>query len=73
MNALPAAAKAQLLGKTFFPGLLAGPFKSGLRIAFSISAVLMVIAALASLMRGKKYTHGQTDLDDLPEIDESQD
>ena len=73
MNALPMAAQSQLLGKTFFPSLLAGPFKSGLRIAFSISAVLMVIAALASLMRGKKYTHGQTEFDDSSEINDSQD
>jgi MFS family permease len=57
VSALPAAAQAQLLGKTFFPNLLSGPFESGLRIAFSISAVLMVIAALASMLRGKKHIH----------------
>ena len=62
IKALPAAAQSNLLGKTFFPSLLAGPFKSGLRIAFSVSVVLMIIAALASLMRGKKYLHGQTDV-----------
>jgi hypothetical protein len=38
-----------------------------LRIAFSISAVLMVIAAFASLLRGKKYT------DDRSESDVSED
>ena len=62
IKALPAAAQATLLGKTFFPSLLAVPFESGLRIAFSISVVFMIIAALASLMRGKKYLNGQTDL-----------
>ncbi len=57
VKALPAAAQADLLGKTFFPGLLSRPFESGLRIAFSISTLLMIGAAMASLMRGEKYTH----------------
>lgn len=59
IQSLPTASQTELLGKSFFPSLLAEPFKSGLRIAFSVSAVLMVIAALASLMRGKRYIHGQ--------------
>jgi hypothetical protein len=67
LKSLPAATQAELLGKTFFPQLLSVPFKSGLRIAFSISAVLMVIAAFASLLRGKKYT------DDRSESDVSED
>jgi MFS family permease len=57
LNALPAAAQAHLLGKTFFPGLIAGPFEQGLGVAFSISAALSVLAALASLLRGKRYIH----------------
>jgi len=59
LHSLPAAAQAQLLGKTFFPSLLAGPFEQGLRIAFSISVALSILAALASLLRGKRYIHGQ--------------
>jgi MFS family permease len=61
VKALPSAAQAQLLGKTFFPSLLSGPFESGLRIAFSISTLLMIVAAMASLMRGEKYTHEQSE------------
>jgi hypothetical protein len=57
LKALPAAAQAHLLGKTFFPSLIAGPFEQGLRVAFSISAALSVLAALASLLRGKRYIH----------------
>ncbi len=57
LQALPATAQAQILGRTFFPNLLAGPFEQGLRIAFSISAVLSVLAAVASLLRGKRYIH----------------
>jgi len=59
LHSLPAASQAQLLGKTFFPSLIAGPFEQGLRIAFSISVVLSILAALASLLRGKRYIHGQ--------------
>jgi MFS family permease len=65
LKALPAATQAELLGKTFFPQLLSVPFKSGLRIAFSISAVLMVIAAFASLLRGKKYSDDRSGSDEL--------
>ena len=55
LHSLPAAAQAHLFGKTFFPSLIAGPFEQGLRIAFSISVVLSVLAAFASLLRGKRY------------------
>jgi EmrB/QacA subfamily drug resistance transporter len=59
LQSLPAASQALLLGKSFFPNLIAGPFDFGLRIAFSISVVLSIIAAFASLLRGKRYIHGQ--------------
>jgi EmrB/QacA subfamily drug resistance transporter len=59
LQSLPAASQALLLGKSFFPNLIAGPFDFGLRIAFSISVALSVIAAFASLLRGKRYIHGQ--------------
>jgi MFS family permease len=58
LHSLPATAQAHLLGKTFFPGLISGPFEQGLRIAFSVSVVLSILAALASLLRGKRYIHG---------------
>ena len=59
LQSLPAASQALLLGKTFLPNLLAGPIDYGLRIAFSISIALAVVAALASLLRGKRYIYGQ--------------
>jgi MFS family permease len=46
-----------LTGKTFFPHLIAGPFMHGLRIAFTASLVMCLIAAWASWMRGGKYVH----------------
>jgi hypothetical protein len=60
VQSLSAAARANILGKGFFPTLLSGPFEVGLRVAFLISAVLSVLAALASLLRGKRY---------IPELD----
>ena len=48
---------ATLTGKTFFPHLIADPFLKGLRIAFTASLVMCLIAAWASWMRGGKYVH----------------
>ena len=55
---LSAATRAHLLGRTFFPGLIASPFMSGLRAAFYVSAAMSLIAAVASLFRGQQYIHG---------------
>jgi MFS family permease len=54
LGKLPAASQAQLTGRTFFPSLLSGPFHSGLIVVFSVSAALSVLAAMASLLRGKR-------------------
>jgi MFS family permease len=51
---LPAASRATLTGRAFFPSLLSGPFHSGLIVVFSVSAALSVLAGLASLLRGKR-------------------
>ena len=58
IDALSPANKVLILGKEYFPNLISTAFKSGLAIAFSISAALSVIAALASLMRGKRVIYG---------------
>jgi MFS family permease len=51
---LPAASRAALTGREFFPSLLSGPFHTGLIIVFSVSAGMSVLAGLASLLRGKR-------------------
>jgi hypothetical protein len=56
---LPAASQATLTGRSFFPSLLSGPFHSGLTVVFTVSAGLSVLAALASLMRGKRQAPGE--------------
>jgi hypothetical protein len=42
----------------FFPSLISAPFEHGLRIAFDFAIVACLIAAVASLLRGRKYVHG---------------
>jgi len=58
---LPAATRAALLGKRFFPNLISPPFMSGLHLAFYFGAFLSVVAAAASLLRGRRYIYGVTD------------
>jgi EmrB/QacA subfamily drug resistance transporter len=61
LHQLSAAAQANLLGKSFFPNLISAPFMVGLHAAFYISAFLCLVAAIASLMRGKTYVYGQAE------------
>jgi MFS family permease len=67
LHALPAARAHYLTGKTFFPQLISGPFINGLRIVFTASLVMSLIAAAASWMRGGKYVH--SDKPDVPSVD----
>lgn len=54
LQQLPQASQQFILGKVFFPELIAPAVMSSLHIAFYISTVLSLIAAVASFMRGKK-------------------
>jgi MFS family permease len=51
---LPAASQRTLTGREFFPGLLSGPFHSGLIVVFGVCAGLSVLAGLVSLLRGQR-------------------
>ena len=44
--------------KTLFPTLIWAPFMDGPHVVLYISAALCVIAAAASLLRGKAVRHG---------------
>jgi MFS family permease len=57
LTKLPASHAAYLTGHSFFPGLIAGPFQHGLDIAFDFAIVACLVAAVASLLRGKRYVH----------------
>jgi hypothetical protein len=52
---LPAAKAAVLTGRSYLPGLLTGPFRAGLHIAFAFSIGCCLIAAVASWSRGTRF------------------
>jgi MFS family permease len=54
---LSAAHAQYLLGRSFFPKLIAQPFANGLHLAFDFAAGTSIIAAIASLLRGGRYVH----------------
>ena len=55
---LPAADQQTLTGREFFPSLISGPFHHGLVVVFTVAAVLAVLGALASLLRGARPAAG---------------
>jgi MFS family permease len=62
LAALPVAARQILTGRMFFPRLISGPFHHGLVVVFSVSTALAVIAGVASLLRGGRYVHPESDI-----------
>ena len=61
LKSIPAADRATLTGKTFFPNLIAGPFHHGLAIAFGLAIAMSLVAAFASMLRGTRFVYA-----DLP-------
>jgi MFS family permease len=59
LGSLPARNVQVLTGTRFFPELISGPFHHGLVIVFSAAACMAAIAALASLLRGRRYLHDE--------------
>ena len=55
---LPAADRTTLTGREFFPNLISQPFHHGLVIVFAAAIAMSVIGAVASLVRGRRYVHG---------------
>ena len=53
LERIPAADAATLTGTEFFPNLVSGPFHDGLVVVFVAAAVMMVVAAIASLLTGR--------------------
>jgi hypothetical protein len=54
LRTLPAKNVATLTGRTFFPTLISGPFHRGLMIVFIAAALMALIGAAVSWMRGGK-------------------
>jgi MFS family permease len=63
-HTLPSHTYAYLTGRSFFPRLISGPFGRGLHAAFDFAFVACLLGAVASLLRGGKYHHGQEALAD---------
>jgi MFS family permease len=49
---------ATLTGKHFFPNLIASPFHHGLVIVFAVAIGLSIVGAIFSMLRGRRYIHG---------------
>jgi EmrB/QacA subfamily drug resistance transporter len=60
------ATVGNLEGNTFFPNAISSPFMTALRVAFYVGAIMCFVAAVCSALRGRKYVHGQ------PEINEEE-
>jgi MFS family permease len=59
INHLSTAHAAYLTGHSFFPSLISAPFSHGLKEAFGFAIAACLIAAAASLLRGKRYVHDE--------------
>jgi MFS family permease len=59
LQAISPTHRAILLGKAFFPNLIATPFMESLHAVFYISAALYLIGATVSLLRDKHVVYGQ--------------
>jgi len=51
--------QAILTGRSFFPHLISGPFRTGLHETFVFAIAACLLAAAASLMRGGRYHHAE--------------
>jgi hypothetical protein len=70
LSHLTTAQQSTLTGRSFFPGLIAAPFRAGLHTAFDFAIVASLLAAAASWTRGQSYVHTEelTADDVLPEV-----
>jgi hypothetical protein len=55
VHTLSAAAQKTVTGRSFFPHLISNPFMHGLRIAFTASLIMCLVAAACSWLRGGRY------------------
>jgi len=55
LTTLSAASQRTVIGRSFFPHLISNPFMHGLRIAFTASLLLCLVAAACSWSRGTRY------------------
>lgn len=59
LSSLPPAQAHTLVGRSFFPSLIAGPFHHGLVVVLSFAALMCLAAAAASWLRGGRYVYDE--------------
>jgi MFS family permease len=57
LHSISAQHAAVLTGNQFFPRLISAPFHHGLVIVFGAAALMALVAAIASALRGGRYFH----------------
>ena len=57
LRVLPPVKAATLVGERFFPNLIRHPFVNALHAVFLFSAIMSGVAAIASLLRGRRYIY----------------
>jgi MFS family permease len=65
LGSLPPNDAAQLTSPQFFPQLIGGPFHDGLSLVLIFAAVMCLIAAGISWMRGGRYVHDELEAEEL--------
>jgi MFS family permease len=71
LHHLPAGQATALTGRQFFPSLITAPFHTALVYAFAFAIAACLVAAVASLLRGGKYHHGEITTSDLVAVEEA--
>ena len=66
LHHMTAAQAHYITGRSFFPHLISAPFGKGLQKAFDFAAIVCLLGAVASLLRGGKYHHTDMDGETLP-------
>jgi MFS family permease len=59
LSHLTSAQRAIVSGRSFFPGLITAPFRSGLHAAFDFAIGASLVAAAASWTRGGRYVYAE--------------
>lgn len=57
LQQMPSAQASYVTGQRFFPSLIGQPFMHGLHLAFTVSLIMSLVAAVVSAFRGKRYVY----------------
>jgi hypothetical protein len=69
LHHMTAAQAHYITGRSFFPHLISAPFGKGLQKAFDFAAIVCLLGAVASLLRGGKYHHTEASGEAAPPVE----